>query len=652
MSGIVGVWNLDGRPVDPVLFSRMSASLEHRGSDGEGRRVDGPIGFACQHLWVTPEEIGEIQPLVGRAGVMLVMDGRIDNRDELLPALRLTPSSSDAVCVLAAYDAWGDRFAERLNGDFALALFDDSTRQLILVRDSIGARPLYYFHSDRLFAFASEIKALLAHPGVPVRPCDDGIADYMLLSARPSDRQHLTCFAGVSALVPAHLAVVTPERIVTRRYWDFDTARAIHFGSFEACAEAFRERFAVAVQRRIRSAYPVAVSVSGGLDSSSIFCQAEVLRRAGRTECPEVVGVSYVGESGTDSDERRYLADIERQYRLEIERFPIEPLMGLVDGAEDQIHAIEAPFFDYMWGVTRELHRRAGARGARVLLTGTWGDQVLFSCGYLVDLFRRLAWVTIWRHLREYRRWVGDAQALTLAQRFAVDVGRQHLPGPLLPPVKYIRRLLLPAEPRKLWFSNRFMRQALQFADRPATLGNGFHSVQAKSIYFQARSKYHVHCLEWNNKIGASRSIDVALPFMDRDLVALLMGIPGEMQNWKGVPRGLLREALQGVLPEPVRRRNWKADFSDVVNTGVAQDAPIVSQALSPNSLAVQFGYLDHERLAPEVARLSAGITSGPDCVASWNLADLFGLEVWLQVFFGERAARAVPSPEPHQGSF
>jgi asparagine synthase len=296
-----------------------------------------------------------------------------------------------------------------------------------------------------------------------------------------------------------------------------------------------------------------------------------------------------------------------------------------------------------MWGVTRELHRRTSARGARVLLTGTWGDQVLFSCGYLVDLFRRLAWGKIWRHLREYPRWLGKVHAQVLTRRFAFDLVREHLPRPFLPPLKRVRRRLTSPELQKPWFSDAFLRQALQFADRPAEIGGDFHSVQAKSIYFEARSKHHVHCLEWNNKTAASRSINVALPFLDRDLLAFLMAIPGEMQNWKGVPRALLREALLGALPEPVRRRNWKADFSEIVNTGVAQDASIVSQALSANSLGVRLGYLDAERLAPEVGRLSAGLT-GPDCVASWNLADLFGLEVWLQVFFGEQAAATILS--------
>src|SRR5260221_484061 len=156
MSGIVGLWNLDGRPVDEAVLARMSATLAHRGPDGEGRRLCGPAGLACQHVWVTSEEVGEVQPLVGRTGAALVMDGRLDNREELLPALDLPRSSSDAACALSAYETWGERFAERLNGDFALAVYDERAQRLLLVRDAIGIRPVYYFRSGRMFAFASE----------------------------------------------------------------------------------------------------------------------------------------------------------------------------------------------------------------------------------------------------------------------------------------------------------------------------------------------------------------------------------------------------------------------------------------------------------------------------------------------------------------
>lgn len=646
MSGIVGIFNLDARPAQDALLTRMSAALRHRGPDGEGRRVAGPAGFAWQHLWVTAEETGEIQPLVGHSGAMLVMDGRLDNRDELLGALRLPPTVSDAACALAAYEAWDERFVERLNGDFALAVFDPRQPRLLLARDAIGIRPLYYHKSDRFFAFASEIKALLTHPEIPARPDDEGLADYLLPASRPVDRQDITCFTGISAVVPAHLVVVMPERIMARRYWDFDRGRTLRLSSFGEYAEAFHERFAEAVRRRTRASNVVAVSVSGGLDSSSIYCQAETLRRTGRAAAPGLTGISYVGAEGTAADEQRFLREIEQAYGVSVGRIPMEPLPGVVRGAEDQVRAIEAPCVDYMWGVTREVHVRAREAGARVLLTGQWGDQMLFSAAYLVDLFRRLDFGQVRRHTRTYERFFGVDGTRELSRRLVLDIARHYVPRAVAPLLKSLRRRIFRPERLRPWFSDSFRRRALRFANRPVWLGDGFHSVHARSLYLEARSKYHVHCMEWNNKIAALHGLDAAFPFLDRDLIAFLMAAPGEIQNRDGVPRALLREAMSGILPEPLRARTWKADFTTAANDGIGRNLGQVSARLSQGSLAARLGYLDERRLAAALPGLAAEL-EGPDCLATWDLTDLFALEVWLQVFFcGERALPARP-PTP-----
>ena len=634
MSGIVGLFNLDGRPADDALLARMSATLRHRGPDGEGRRLAGAAGLAQQRMWVTPEEVGEVQPLVGASGALLVMDGRMDNRDELLGALPLGPTASDAECALAAYDAWGDRFAERLNGDFAIAVWDTPRQRLLLVRDALGVRPLYYFRSDRLCAFASEIKALLAHPDIPARPDDEGLADYLLVSSRPIERQDITCFEGISAVVPAHRVVVTTERLTTERYWDFDRGRVLRLASFGEYVEAFHERFSEAVRRRCRAVHPVAVSVSGGLDSSSIWCQAETLRRAGRAAAPAVLGVSYVGAEGTAADEQRYLRDIERAYGVAFERIPVEPLVGAADGVEEQARAVEAPFADYLWGVTREMDARVRAAGSRVLLSGHWGDELLFSPEYLVDLVRRLAVRQVLRHTRVYERYFGREEVGVIRRRLVLDVARQFVPRALVPPLKALRRRIAPAERPRPWFADAFLRRALRFANRPVDLGGGFHSVHARTVYLEARSKYHVHCMEWNNKCAALHGLDAAFPYLDRDLIAFLMAAPGEVQHRDGVPRALLREAMAGVLPEPVRARTWKADFSASANRGIVRDLDQVTARLLHGSRAARFGYLDEGRLAAALPALSAEL-AGPECLAAWDLTDLFALDVWLQIFFG-----------------
>ena len=633
MSRIAGVWNFDGRPLQRDVLCGMAAAFMGQPGDGGGVHVSGSFGLTQHRLCATVGDLAEQQPLVAREGIALAMDGRLHNRAELAAHLGLPKEASDAACVLAAYRRWSDECVSHFNGDFAGAIFDERSQTLVLMRDSIGVRPLYYTRTDCFIAFASEIKALLAHPEVSSTPDDEGVADYLLISSRPIDRQDITCFAGISALVPAHVAIVTADRLLTRRYWDFDTGRSLRFASFGDYVEGFRETFGEAVRRRTRSAYPIAISVSGGFDSSSLFCEAETRFRQGGAEYPGVVGITYTGPAGTEADEVRYIAALEQHCGVPIERIDSRPLMSLVRNASDQLIGAEAPFIDYLWGLTDHLHRAAAGRGARVLLTGHWGDQVLFSSAYLVDLFRRLSWFTIVEHTREYQRWFGIGETRSLVRRFVTDICRHYAPKPLIPPLKRLRRRMFRIERPKAWFSDRFLSRALRFADEPATIGEGFHSAHAQALYLEARSKYHVHCLEWHNKIGARYGLEPAFPYLDRDLLSFLMAIPGEVHAPDGKPRQLAREAMRAVLPPVIYERKSKGDFSGFVNGGVAQDVDVLRSVLSRDCVGVTRGFLDPERLERAVSELASGL-NGADCLDGWDLADAFGLELWLRLFF------------------
>lgn len=134
--------------------------------------------------------------------------------------------------------------------------------------------------------------------------------------------------------------------------------------------------------------------------------------------------------------------------------------------------------------------------------------------------------------------------------------------------------------------------------------------------------------------------LEIAFPFLDRDLVSLLMGVPGEMLTWKGVPKALLREAMRGVLPEAIVGRTWKGDFSHVVNEAMEHDYAQLVRCLEDGGMAVSLGYAKGDVMRAEVARLKDRIR-GPDCGVTWSLSDLLGLELWLQVFFGDKTAYA-----------
>jgi asparagine synthase (glutamine-hydrolysing) len=172
VSGVVGVYFLDGKPLDRGLLERMTDSISHRGPDGADIWNNGPVGLGHRMLWTTPESLHEQLPLEDKtAKIVLTADARIDNRDELIEALDLTGQPgweiSDGELILRAYEKWGEQCPENLLGDFVFAIWDERKQRLFLARDHFGVKPLYYYRSDRVFVFASEIKALLCVPEVP-----------------------------------------------------------------------------------------------------------------------------------------------------------------------------------------------------------------------------------------------------------------------------------------------------------------------------------------------------------------------------------------------------------------------------------------------------------------------------------------------------
>jgi asparagine synthase (glutamine-hydrolysing) len=638
MSGIVGIWNRAGRPVEERLLTQISAPLAHRGPDGESRWVRGPVGLACHLLRATPESLHEVQPLVHPSGAVVVFDGRLDNRADLIALLGadadLAPSAPDPELVLAAYTRFGLGFLERLNGDFALALFDPRQPRLLLARDAIGVRPLYYHRVGNAILFASEIKAILAHPEAHTRPNDDLLADF-LVGSRCQGNLSETFFEGIYRVPPAHVVAVSPEALAVRRYWDFDPSHRISLRSFENYADAFRNHFETAVGRRLRSTHPVAVSVSGGLDSSAILCVAESLRRRAPGRYAAVRGVSYVFRDGSPCDEEAFLAEIEQRHGISIERVLKGP-PGFTQGSREEVWHVEAPFLDAQWNGTEAFFARVSAPGTRVLLTGHWGDQMLVDQAYLLDLAGRLAWGRIWSDLREFRRWCPDGDPGHFRRRFLRDLARWVVPEPVLPLLRRLRHLLTREAGRPGPYTAAFRARATRAVRPRSPFANG--RAHFRSLYREARSGYTSLCLEWNSQVSAMHGTEAAFPFLDRDLIAFLMAIPGEIQTWQGVPKGLLRESLRPFLPEAIVNRKGKADFTHRVNAGVQRDRPDLIKVLEADEVGSRLGYVERDAIKDLVARVPE-LAQENTCQAAQTVVELFGLVLWRNMFFDKGPA-------------
>jgi asparagine synthase (glutamine-hydrolysing) len=288
MSGIAGIYYRDQHPVDSQPLRAMTEAAVHRGPDGVGHWVQGSVAFGHLQLCTTPESLTEQQPLVTPNGnYAITCDGRVDNRRELIQDLRsfgaVSDRAPDAALVLQAYLVWGTGCLDHITGDFAFALWDGVKRQVFCARDRLGIRPFYYYCDSSKFIFGSEINSLLQHPGVPNQLNEAMVGLY--LSGGFSDGEQ-TFYRGIQQLPAGQFLLVNQGQLSKQLYWELEPDQTINLASDEEYVHRFHELFEEAVRCRLRSPTPVAVTLSGGLDSSSIFCTAgELLARGQSPKC-------------------------------------------------------------------------------------------------------------------------------------------------------------------------------------------------------------------------------------------------------------------------------------------------------------------------------------------------------------------------------
>jgi asparagine synthase (glutamine-hydrolysing) len=556
MSALAGFWNFDGRSAERTVASSLAEALASPGGDRGVIWCDGAAGLACRLQRVAPESAAECQPVVDTFGHALLFDGRLDNRESLLAQLAgdaPDEGAADSTLVLAAWRLWGMTSLARLEGDFALALFDARAQRVVLARDPVGCRPLYYWIDDKTLVFATEIKAILAHPDVPARPNDDLLADAFLLDRLPYDDEGETFFAGIHAVLPGCWLRVAPRHSRSGQFWDFDPRAQLRLASYDDYADRLRELLIQSVRRRLRSAHPVAVAASGGLDSSVVLCIADDLRKSGESAV-SIVPLTYTPADDPSSEENQFLGLLESGRGLQVGRVTIDDPGDAAEIERAAWHS-ESPLFDAAWCAQRPLLASAAARGARTLLTGLWSDQFLFVTGYLADLVRALSWRQVGRHLDEYRRWFVDADPAYFRARFRRELLANLAPDAVrtwLRPFRSVfdRPLKRPSF-RGDWPAR--VKRRRPRADRPA-----YATAHAGTIYQTARALSHRLQFEADTKLANSRGIDLVTPFLDRDVIAFLMSIPGDVQTHGGVPRALLRDAMRGIVPEPILRRRWR----------------------------------------------------------------------------------------------
>ena len=549
MCGFVAVIAPDG--LAPDVLDTMRDRLAHRGPDGARswltRRPQAVVGLGHRRLSIIDLTHAADQPMFDPSGdLALVYNGEIYNyvelRSELAAAGRIFSTQSDTEVLLAAYEQWGADCLPRLNGMFAFALWDGRRGELFLARDRFGEKPLFHSRlSGGGHAFASEMKALFAHPDIPLTPRESAVSSYVAGTFYEDVPQ--TMFEGVERLMPAHAMIVGEDGAVRRhwRYWTPDYSPDA--GPFDeaAAVERFRSLLERSVRMRLRSDVPVGTSLSGGLDSSTIVC----LLAAERMETPTLTQNTFSGrfdDFDPTLSEGPYIDLVVD--RTGVRGHSVTPTaFGLAEESERLHWHQEEPFLSasifLQWCVMRLAHEHQ----TTVLLDGQGADELLagyqfYFPAYQLDLvdrrqLGRLVYesLTFRRRLRHASRLYADS-----LRRFNHDVslGARDLAG--------------------AWRRGRGLSHGpYEDGVPPARPGARLRRLIAEALQYNSLPML----LRYADRNAMAFSRETRFPFLDYQLVDWCVTLPDRAYVRGGWQKYILRKATGDILPSEIR---WRAD--------------------------------------------------------------------------------------------
>jgi len=563
MSAICGIFNLDGEPVSSQVMESMMAALCHRGPDGSGVILDGPIGLGHQMFHITPESLEEKLPCHKTdSGLIITSDIRLDNRDELFLALGLTPSDRsipDSQLALKAYEKWGRNMPDHLEGDYVVVIRDINKRQLVIFTDPAGMRPVFYHHTRKRFIFATEIKGILAVPSVPRRLNKKFLAMHLTVPGTSFALPEITFFEDISAMTAASVMVVSSKGIDIRRHWAPDIARKINFKSENEWIEAFQELFFNVVKARMRSAFPVVSLLSGGLDSSAVTAfAAEILKRQGQ-RLRTFSAVLPDGYSGSGIDERYFIDlfrerdNIDMQYITDEWRGPFDDLDRLIQGGETPFHTSRHFLYSAFSHAARE-------QGARVILDGCFGEMgpSFHGDGCLAELLLKgrlfeLAKEVVLRSRRENRRAVGIIKGEIIKPILPVWLQARVTP-------RFDTTEMSQNMPVQKAFINRWVGES-EIANIQKELQSLLYTYpihrRNQGGIFQRKQGCFTH-----SGFNGYEHIVFCYPFADRRIIEFCLASPEWIKVRNGYKRYMIRAGMRGLAPSEIRWRTTKEPFS------------------------------------------------------------------------------------------
>ena len=578
MCGICGVVNFDrSEPVDSALIERMTTVVIHRGPDDDGYFVEGNAGFGHRRLSIIDLGGGK-QPIFNEdESILIVFNGEIYNyaglTAELIRLGHQFKSRSDTEAIVHAYEQYGDACVEHLRGMFAFAIWDRGRKRLLVARDRLGIKPLYYYQCEGFLAFASEIKSLLQIPAVSRVVNPGALEAYLTLRYVPGPQ---TMFKGVSKLQPGHLLVMDDRGVRIRKYWDLEYRTGGAMSSDDYLSR-FQELLEESVKLRLVAEVPLGVFLSGGLDSSAILAVMSKLRERERIKTFSV-GYEVPSAQEESVNEFEYARLAAKAFGAEHHEFKLTA-EDFRDSLSDLVWHLDEPLADDSC-IPLYFIARMARKHITVVLSGEGADEILAGYGIYK---RMLAIDAAYEQFPCLTPWV----ARKLATMFTGPVSQRYARWASLPMEQRYRGVSMgmPAALRGQLLGRREGATAVDAAFRACLEAVPKKDVLNRMLYADAKIWLPDDLLLKADKVTMANGLELRVPFLDHKLVEFAATLPADLKLKGRTGKYLLREAMKNVLPKriinrskkgfPVPTESWlRGDLKDFVrDTLLASDA-------------------------------------------------------------------------------
>ncbi len=616
MSWIGAIFNFGDAPVNVERLEQLNQSLSSRGPDGTSLFRSTNVGMCFSALHTTRESSLERQPLVTADGDILAMDGILFNREELIDLLRIARDEdrSDAGIVIAGLRKQGAGFLSKIVGDFGLVHYDRRSNSLLLARDPFGIRPLFYHRNGNELSVASDLPALVKISEKSPELDHDYVCTY-LVTLPEAGKTPIREFYPVE---PGHMIIARNGQLTSSRFWHPEAIKDIVYRTDAEYEEHCRDLMIEGTRRCLRTDdRPIWITLSGGIDSSTVVCLANQLIRNGRAEAKEFQTYSVVFDEARSSDERQFMRAVEQQVGQTGFHLVDDPNWLAIPSPKESFLRMPTPLLCVP--ARQDLLRdEMGQHKARVLLNGLGGDQLFWNAPIPSPLLSKLLMnfklTALHRATRLWSRTTRQPYLHTLWKNALL---------PFMPDAVRARfqpELLVPE-----WLDQTFARE-MRLAER-TLLPRDPYGFDDPGKRIQSGAFQQLIRMIASGGYAERDGIEMRSPLLYRPLVEFSLAIPFEQKLRPGEVRSLMRRALRNDLPEKVLNRPGKGEISEAMHKGLLRQSSRIDSLLA-DPLVCSLGFVDRERLrsAVSLAKHGAKLNVGA-------LLKTISLEIWLQSF-------------------